>query len=220
MSINLKSSPRRAFTIFEVMLALTLLVVLVGGLFGVLQACMESAAELQSRQQQNQSINGFIELFRRTVRNLPVEASMEGGQFEEGSGQFLQKIYFRNAPRAFAWGEDSLFLGETILSARPQVGGLFSLGVYRSTESEQKLRSSEADDKLRWLFLIKDLREIKWRFFDPRSGVWQEEWRDASSRPTLIEMNLTLAGETNAITSVFWVPTLNPSLNQAGNTAP
>lgn len=218
MSINPDASSRKAgFTLWEVMLALTLMAILTGGMFTLMQTSLEAAHELQIQERHSQSFTGFIELLRRTLRNLPATASIEGGMFQETAGVYRPKVIFREAPQAFSWGENSLFLGETILSSQPQLGGLFTLGLYRATDTENRFQTDNPEARQRWLPLLKDLRKIQWRFYDARAGLWQEEWRDLNARPALLELNLLLPGESTISRTVFWLPPLARSNQNQGD---
>jgi hypothetical protein len=197
----------RAFTLFEVMLALGILVLLTGSIFAILQASLAAVEEIQKQQQRGRTYFGLTELCRKTFRTLPASATVEGGVYEE-DGKYYSRVIIRQSPKAFAWGEDTRYLGESILSARPQLGGLYSFGLLRQTEADaQQFALKETP---RWLLLARDIREVRWRFYDPRTTQWQEEWKDPSLHPGLVELSLTLAGETQPIRSVFWLPPLAP----------
>jgi prepilin-type N-terminal cleavage/methylation domain-containing protein len=202
MSISHKH--HAGFTLLEVLVALALFSLLSGALMLTVRNCLSGAAGLQQMQEREQTMAGFTELCSHTFRTLPATASLEGGIFQV-DGKFIPQVILRQAPQAFSWGDDSQFQGESILSARAQTGGLFSLGLARVPTKNDTFGS---EPEVRWLLLIKDIKEIKWRFYDPRQTRWLDEWRDGSTRPSLIELNLLMPGEKIPLRRVFWLPAL------------
>ncbi|MBI4024411.1 MAG: prepilin-type N-terminal cleavage/methylation domain-containing protein [Verrucomicrobia bacterium] len=195
------------FTLLEVMLAVALLALLAGGLFAIVSGTMASAAELHQRQNRQQQVEGLVALCQRTFRTLPSSASLQGGVREE-SGVYLPEVILRQAPAAFSWGDPSVALPTAVLRARPQVGGLFGLGLLREHDSSGVESSSESERPVRWLMLLSDIRKLEWRFYDSRTATWMEEWNDHALRPSLVELTLTLAGELSPVRFIFWLPPL------------
>lgn len=199
---------RGGFTLLEVILALGVMALLTGAMFTLVQGAMQATAELHHRQNRMQEVNGLVELCGRAFRNLPGEAVFEATMREE-EGVYVQELLFLEAPRAFSWGGSSQGLGMTLLSARPQLGGLLNLSLlWENTETDEAASPLNMDEASRWLVLIADLHKVQWRFYDPRSSTWMDEWKDSAARPSLVELTLNLAGETEPIRSVFWVPAL------------
>ena len=57
-----------------------------------------------------------------------------------------------------------------------------------------------------WLRLLPDLRDVKWRFYDPSREDWVEEWPEGNERPPLAELTLEMLGEETPHKFVFWLP--------------
>jgi Prokaryotic N-terminal methylation motif len=201
-----------AFTLIEVVLALSILVLLAGALFSTVKVTMETTAVLQQTQQFRQKIFGFFTLVEETFRALPASALLVWGTREE-QGLGLPEIILREAPGALAWGERRLFSGEIALVTRAEANRTITLGLERR---EVELSTGQMKPNPPWLPLLTQLKKVQWRFFDSRNGNWQEFWNDGATHPTLIELSLEFEGETERWSHVFWLP----PLQTAGGTAP
>lgn len=194
------------FTLLEMVLAMVLLALLSGALFKLVQASFEATASLQQNQTEDENIYAFIDLCRNTFSTLPARASIHTA-VDQSDGNALPQLIIDNAP-AFSWGDNEYVNGTTILSARPQSDGFFSL-----SETHQAASTTANQNPLLnqdWLPLLTGLRQISWRFFDSRSQTWQDDWSDTGFHPAVIQVNIVPSSSTstNAITANFWLPPL------------
>ena len=203
MSISRRSGA--GFTLLEVAVAMSILVLIAGTIFLVLRGTIEEASVLQQEQSRQQQVDGFIELCRRTFRMLPSQATIEG-RVRQDSGKNLTEIIIRKAPESLAWGKVEDYNAISVIGLRPQIGGLFSLGLLRVTDPKDPgvdpVTESKPED---WLTLIADVVRADWRYYNAKSDLWLDEQPAGSGRPGAIEMSLTLAGEEEPLVIVFWV---------------
>lgn len=199
-----------AFTLLEVIIAMTVFSIIAGALFGVVQASIRAADELETTQRESRRISAFVELCRKTLATLPPQASFRGFWVED-SDPAVQEIEFRNAPSIFSWGGTALNYGSTTLGIRAQEDGRFSLAISRSdfappeetgfiTETDTALEPDELGRY--WLVLVPDLEWVQWRFFDSRINDWLDLWQ-SRTRPRLVELQFLLPGDTIPIRAVF-----------------
>ena len=203
----MKLRPRRAvlgFTMIEMVVVLVIFVLLAGGIYTVVNAAIGASAVLSEENLRAQRLNAFVSLLRRTFHNLPATAQIAGGVRQDGSG--VPEIVLRDAPGVFAWGTGGPAAGTVLLSAVPRLGGgvQFSLLALPSSLGEQERRDAARDGK--WLRLLPDLREARWRFYDESQQDWREDWLDGMGRPPLVELTFRRLGEEIPRTYVFWLP--------------
>lgn len=201
-----------AFTLLEVIISMAVFSIVAGGLFGVVQASLRAADELETTQREARRTAAFIELCRKTLATLPPQATLRGDWAEDANPP-VQELEFRNAPLIFSWGGTALNYGFTTIGIRAQEDGKFSLAISRSdfappdeaatgmpTQSDSTL---EPDEQGRyWLVLVPDLEWVQWRFFDSHINDWADMWQ-STSRPQLIELEFLLPGDTVPVRSVF-----------------
>jgi hypothetical protein len=196
---------RYGFSLLEVTVALAVLMLVAGSIYGVLRGTLGLTAALEEERTRQEQIDGLIELCRKTFRMLPAEASLEGRVRRE-DGKLLPELIIRNAPETLAWDRVTDMEAISALGLRPQLGGLFSLGLLRTTKPEdinvEPVKLAKDGD---WLTLVSDLEKAQWRYFDSRSGLWLDDLPAGSLRPNAIELSLWFPGEQEPLRAVFWV---------------
>ncbi len=203
-----RHSSTKGFTLFEVMVAIMLLVLLVGGMFAVIHASMQAAATLSEAQGRGRETSALMELLRKTFRTLPAPSSVET-RVRTLDGDSYGEIVFHGAPNAFSWGDVSTSLDEAVLTVKPQAGGRLSLVLARASPRDQLSGVAQTStDEGRSVVLVADLKEVSWRFYDQRTGAWQLDWKNREIRPLLVELTLVPAGDSKPVKAVFWIPPL------------
>lgn len=220
---------RRAtgFTLLEVVMALSLLALLSGMVFGVMRVSMSTAFETRKMQLENDEISRFIMLCRHTFMNLPSTAILTLEITETGT-PVQQELTISGVPEAFAFGSNPMSYKDSILGMRPDLEAteasetgerLYYIGLSRedlipndptqtnSIASTNGEGLAAPDDQGRfWMPLLADVTSVTWRFYKEAEDLWEEEW-DSTDLPQLVEMNLTLQGRTLPLRSVFALPT-------------
>lgn len=217
----------RAFTLLEVVIALTMLAMFSGTLFTLIRGSVKAATEIQQLQKDNDQVNRFIALSRQAFQNLPVTAILTLTVTEKNTPT-LQELTISGAPEAFPFGISPISYKETILGLRPDLAAteasesgqrVYYLGVSREDIVPEDVNRSAGvtrsvgdgvaapDDQGRfWMPLLPAVTSLTWRFYKEDEDTWEEEW-DSTEFPPLIEMNLLLADRTQPIRVVFSLPT-------------
>lgn len=219
--------PFRAFTLLEVVIALTMLAMFSGTLFALIRGSVKAAAEIQQVQKDNDQVNRFIAICRQAFQNLPVTAILTL-TVTETSTPSLQELTISGAPEVFPFGISPISYKETILGLRPDVAAteasesgqrVYYLGVSREDIVPEEVNQGAGvtrstgdgvaapDDQGRyWMPLLPAVTSLTWRFYKEEEDTWEEEW-DSTQFPPLIEMNLLLSDRTQPIRVVFSLPT-------------
>lgn len=208
----------RGFTMIEMVVVLVIFVLLAGGIYTVVNSAIGASAVLSEENLRSQRLNAFVSLLRRTFHNLPATAQITGGVRGDGSG--VPEIVLRDAPGVFAWGSGGPAAGTVMLSAVPRLGGgvQFSLLSLPSSLGEQERREAVRDGK--WLRLLPDLREARWRFYDESQQDWRDDWPEGMGRPPLVELTFKALGEETPRTYVFWLPPVKEQQTAPAQPAP
>ena len=228
--------PRGGFTLLEIVMALTLLALLSGMVFGIVRIAMRTAMDTRAMQMENDEVSRFIMLCRHTFQNLPSTAILTLKITETGT-PVQQELTISGVPETFAFGVNPMSYKDTILGLRPDLVAteasetgerLYSIGLSREdlipTDPNQSSGIASTtgeglatpDDQGRyWMPLLANVTSLNWRFLK-EEDVWEEEW-DSTNLPLLVEMNLLLKERTTPIRVVYAVPTTkltaaNPAL--------
>ncbi|CAN5913948.1 hypothetical protein BH11VER1_BH11VER1_25620 [soil metagenome] len=216
----------RAFTLLEVVIALTMLAMFSGTLFTLIRGSVKAATEIQQLQKDNDQVNRFIAICRQAFQNLPITAILTLTVTEKNT-PMLQELTISGAPEAFPFGISPISYKETILGIRPDLAAteasesglrVYYLGVSREDIVPEEVNRSAGvtrsvgdgvaapDDQGRyWMPLLPAVTSLTWRFYKEEEDTWEEEW-DSTQFPPLIEMNLLLADRTQPIRVVFALP--------------
>lgn len=204
---NRRSLPDRAFTIIEVMTAVALISLLVGGLLAIVQAGMVATTELNSAQKRSQEFMGLHALLTETFRNMNSDVVLESRETTE-DGAKVQQLVMGHATGTLDYGLDELNSPDIVLTTREQPNGLRTVTLYYLDSEVNEDKKYDLSKAVKALDLVPDIKLITWRFYQQQANQWFDGWRSGGPRPDLIEMNIT-AGEDLEETPrrfVFWVP--------------
>jgi prepilin-type N-terminal cleavage/methylation domain-containing protein len=217
-----------AFTLIEIVIAMTILGMITGTLFALIQGSVRGAAEIERIQRENDSINRFLDLCRRTFTTMPSTATLTLTLLDPNSPTTSgQEITISGAPHSFGFGFNPLSYKDTILGLRPdpnavtdQNGALLN---YLCLSREDLIPQTDAngmalrqettglsapDEQGRyWMPLLPEVVSVKWRFYKEADQTWLEEWDD-SNWPDLIDIQLVMKDRILPIRMVYSVPTI------------
>ncbi len=216
------SRTRAAFTLVEMVVALTILSLISGTVLAIVMQAGDTAADIRYADRKDEEISRFIELLERTVETLPVDASIEMiPESESVSGYAEMKI--ENAVGAFLFGEDVGSAGEltiALLSAE-NFGGEASTYVLALSRDSFSPDDADGDGMVfgvgddefmwadtegrYWLPLVDDIRAAGWRYWNEESQEWLTEWAE-ENLPPLMELVIEDSHRPGALRTVFEIP--------------
>lgn len=203
----------RAFTLLEMLVALSAFVLLMGGIFTIANSTMELGNDLAVAQDRSRIRLNFIEFLRRSFRTLPGEAELRLAVQARG-GTYLPNLNIVNGGSSFTPGAALPPDTSVDLFAEERPGGYLRVGIrLLDSNQTQALRSGQPVRYARnqeVLPLLDNVSRFEWRIYDGASNRWENTWKEAR-RPLFAEMTLRLDDgfETRA---VFWIP---PVVRQA-----
>lgn len=202
--------------LIEVMVALGVLVILVSGIFMVVQTSLKTVLLIDTRASREDEVTNITDILRSNFRNLPSRTRLVAVPVTKGEvPEFL--FVLRNAPGFLAWrsapeSEDMIVL----LSLRRDTSdGRWRICLKRFEPASnfpqdefaaKRVLNAAAD--IPWLELVADFQELSVRFFDGKAKKWEERWENPQLRPALIELTMLYehAKDTRSATSSFWIP--------------
>jgi prepilin-type N-terminal cleavage/methylation domain-containing protein len=94
---------RRGMTLIEVVLALIILSLMAGAIYGIVSGSVESAASLALIQSEDRRVETFLDRTRLALAHLPAGATLELKILE--SEPLRQELTLRGVGEAYAWGD-------------------------------------------------------------------------------------------------------------------
>lgn len=224
----------RGFTLFEIVIALAILGMLTGTVFGIMWKVGDASEEIRRYDQRDEQISRFLGLLRRTIESLPSTGKIKLTPPEETASGYYE-LAITQAPTAFHFGEDTPGDGTTVIGLRLQTAAprdealtegsdtppLFEVAISRDdfapsdTDGDGMVFGEGGDDAFLqadeegryWLPVLDNVTELTWRFWDKENREWTDLWQDKNLLPELLEMSLDDPYHPAPIRVVFEVPT-------------
>ncbi|TDU72926.1 hypothetical protein EI77_01392 [Prosthecobacter fusiformis] len=211
----------------EVVIALTILGMITGTLFSIIQGSVRAASQVEQLQRENDSINRFLDICRKAFTTLPSTATLTLTALDPNNPTSSgQELTISGSTHCFSFGINPISYEDTILGLRPDPNGATDanglLLQYLSLSRDDLIPQSDSGMALRqetsglsapdeqgryWMPLLPDVVQLKWRFYKEDDDTWLEEWDD-SEWPALIEVQLVMKDRTTPIRMVYSVPTI------------
>jgi len=200
----------KGFTLLEMMITLAIFVLLCAAIFGIVSGVLKGSAGLvdnQNRQDQVVALNAYL---KNKLADLPAQSFLLSYRRGTGDGLKLNGIVF---------GGNG---GSIAIDATPQPNGLYLLrrGILPMTGSMPAGGGAavvlppgllqDEDATLDWVPLIHDVKSIEWKFQQPTSTLWEEQWSNTANKPNIVEFTIQLAGDLQPTTMDFWIPPIAP----------
>jgi len=203
------SSFRAGFTLLEIIIALSVFLIIIAGVFAIAKGAMELSADLTSTQERAMTRQNFIEFLRSSFRRIPGDAELMLA-VENQRGTYVPTLTVFNGGDAFSPGPSLPPDTSVEMFAQEIPGGNMRVGL-RLFDSQQtnsmrlggaKRRSPSKDDVV--LPLITNVQRFEWKFLDSVSGKWENNWK-TPVRPLFAELVLMLDDGIQT-RNVFWIP--------------
>jgi prepilin-type N-terminal cleavage/methylation domain-containing protein len=216
-----------AFTLLEVVIALTILALISTSLFAIIRGSVKGSVEIVKLQQENDQVNRWVELCRATFLALPAPAALTLKSLDPNNPTgSQQELSITGMPTCFSVGLQPVSYAETVIALRPDTrqptgesgAARYSLCLSRSdilpVDEEGQIRVAadpargivpDEEDRY-WMPLLGGVSSIKWRFWKEDADEWLEEWED-TDKPDLVEMQLLMDGHATPLRMVYALPT-------------
>lgn len=212
MSISRKNTPRRlrragGFTLIEVILAISIFVLMAGGIYLAVSTSVRASAELANAQMDARKLSAFVRFLREGFSNLPIEAEFVLRTRDQGHRGRSVELLIPRAAGAFETGALESFGSGVVLAALPDGKGKSRFSLMRFSD---KLSEKDRDrflEEAEWLPVLDDVELVRWRFWDPNLNQYVETWQSGRQRPELIELTIQVMGDPELV-CLFRLPKL------------
>lgn len=196
-----------AFTLIEMVVALSIFVLLIGGIFAIANGTLELSNDLTYAQERALMRQNLIEFLRKSFRTLPGDASLELRVQNVGS-TYLPALSVYNGGTSFSPGPAIAPDASIEVYTEERPGGYLRIGL-RGLDADQTLSARQnravKADKTAELPLLDNVSRFEWRFYEPRSNQWVNFWKEQQGRPLFAELLLALDDGLES-RAVFWIP--------------
>ena len=190
-----------AFTLIEVMLAVFITGLVALGIFRFVHANLQAVSVSIEQSSRDVSMRSLMKILQDQLNALPAKEPGallgEAHQFNNLPSDEIQWVCSAG-PGLFtiqALGDYNV----TLRLKPTKVVGVFDLGLRRMLAD-----GSNKDEN--WWPLMKEMKALEIRFFDPRINAWLEKWTDLSARPTLVRIRLWRVDDDQPYEQVLSLP--------------
>lgn len=228
---GLRSRRTSAFTLFEVIIAMSIFSLLAGTVFAIVWKAADSAAQIREFDTRDEQVSRFLGLMRRTIESLPQDGTIQMAPPEETGGEFYE-MTISGAATAFHFGELPSPTGDTIIGLRPMPedidrgelsdveATLYQVAISREDfgikdadgdgmvfQAGDEDAFLEVDEEGRyWMPLLDFVTGMGWRFWDEEQRDWLDLWEDDTRMPKMLELSLSDPYRPAPIRVVFDLP--------------
>lgn len=214
--------PRAGFTLLEVVLAMTLLVMLMGMVFSTSKSSLGLAHRVVETQNEEMARMAFFDLLGRRFNSLPGNAIVDL-HFSQGAGsQVLSDLTMQNVPFAFSWsGTDKVAKAVRISTVKRGDGYLDIVLRYYENEilddgsgNDSQGNPIEKNPKpFAEVVMLEQIAFFEWRVLDGRTMEYQYDWDQRGRLPLQFELKAAFGAHGEEIRHVFWItPKQNPEV--------
>ena len=211
-------SCRSGFTLLEVVIALLLLAMIVGMVFGIARTSLMLGKSIVTTQNAEMEQQAFFDLLSQRFSSLPGNTRFDLKAQDSGS-RYLSDLTLQNVPMSFTWGGQERIAKAVQLSTVKKRSGFLDI-VLRYYENEiledskATFGSSVLDKKpFAEIVLLEDVAYFEWRVLESRTMEWQYDWDIQGRLPLQLELTMAIGAKGGELRHVFWIPSkLNPEV--------
>lgn len=199
---------RNGFTLLELVIAMGILAMLVGMIFGSATANLQLSNDVVRKQNEESAKNAFFTLLANRFGTLPGNTRMEL-TWKDAGNHYLSDLTLQNVPLAFTWGGTEKVAKAVQISTVARRDNYLDI-VLRYYENEiledsDNLNVDEAAEPFAEVVLLEDVRTFEWRVLDGRTMEWQEDWDLVGRLPLQMELTIAFGAQGRFIRQIFWI---------------
>jgi hypothetical protein len=207
-----------AFTLLELVIAMGVLTIIVGMVFGIARTSLALGNTIVETQNEEMKHQAFFDLLGQRFSSLPGNTRLDLA-VEDSGAQYLSDLTLQNVPLSFTWGGGERTAKAVRLSTVKRRSGYLDIVMaYHENEvlegSESTFGGTAADtEPFAEIVLLSDVAYFEWRALDGLSLEWRYDWDVQGRLPLQLELVMAIGAKGEEIRRVFWLPPKqNPEL--------
>jgi prepilin-type N-terminal cleavage/methylation domain-containing protein len=199
---------RGGFTLLELVIAMLVLALLSGMIFGSVYYNLALGNSVVQTQAEESEKNAFFELMARQFAALPGNTRMELLSKDSGT-HYTSDLTLQNVPMTFSWAGAEKVAKAVQLSTVLRRDGYLDI-VLRYYEEEilkdsDNVQSNTKVEPFAEVVLLEDVRTFEWRVLDGRTMEWQYDWDLVGRLPLQVELTIAFGSQGAPMRQIFWI---------------
>ncbi len=201
---------RSGFTLLEIVIAVGLMSIIVGMVFGIARTSLALGNSIVQTQNEEMEHQAFFDLLSQRFSALPGNTRFDL-KVEDSGAHCISDLTLQNVPLSFTWGGQDRIAKAVQLSTVKRRSGYLDI-VLRYYENEilegsaPPLNGSKDNKPFAEIVLMEDVAYFEWRVLDGLSMQWQYEWDIQGRLPLQLELTMAIGAKGEEIRQIFWLP--------------
>lgn len=194
------------FTLLEVIVALGLITLVIGGVYGVAEGSIKLSASMNKARVVEVRVSNFASQWRDYLENVPPTIRLSCG-LERGARGAAGNLLIEGGQAPFVW-TPALKLADAVEFAVVRSEGKKALSlVVRHLKRLEKPTAMDSYATLAELPILEGLKEFKTQFYEPVEERWFSSWdpKKHPQPPLFMRMQFTLMEDPREHDLTFWI---------------
>lgn len=194
------------FTLLEVIAALALISLIIGGVYGVADGALRLSTSMNKARMAEMRVTNFVNQWRDYLENVPPTIQLSSG-LEKVSRGAAGTLLIEGGQVPFAW-TSSVRLADAVEFATVKAEDRKSLMlVVRHLKLLEKPTALDNYETLAELPLLRGLKEFKTQFYDPIEKRWYSSWnpKKQPKPPLFMRLHFAFKDDPREHEFTFWI---------------
>lgn len=201
-----KRGLRHGFTLLEVILAMALVGLLLGGVYGVANATLQLGKSMSDSRVAETRITNFLNQWRDYLETMPPGIQLTAGVEKVARGA-SGNLFILGGHMPFTW-DRRLKLADAVEFGLVRSKGAKDLSlVVRHLKRPAKARTPDEFETIAELSILEGLRQMQWQFYEPEEKRWYTSW-DPKKRPQpplFMKLRFAFSADPREHEYTFWI---------------
>jgi prepilin-type N-terminal cleavage/methylation domain-containing protein len=206
MCIRPTARSKAAFTLLEVVLAMALIGLILGGVYGVANGTMQLGKSMSEARVAETRITNFVNQWRDYLETMPPGIQLTAGAEKVARGS-SGNLFILGGHMPFVW-DRRLKLADAVEFGLVRSAGAKDLSlVVRHLKKPLQARSPDQLDTLAELPILDGLKQMQWQFYEPVEKKWFTSWDPAKrpQPPLFMKLRFSFTADPREHEYTFWI---------------
>jgi prepilin-type N-terminal cleavage/methylation domain-containing protein len=206
MCIRPTAQSKAAFTLLEVVLAMALIGLILGGVYGVANGTMQLGKSMSEARVAETRITNFVNQWRDYLETMPPGIQLTAGAEKVARGS-SGNLFILGGHMPFVW-DRRLKLADAVEFGLVRNPGAKDLDlVVRHLKKPLQARTPDQLDTLAELPILEGLKQMQWQFYEPVEKKWFTSWDPAkrSQPPLFMKLRFSFTADPREHEYTFWI---------------
>ncbi len=197
------------FTLLELVMAMLLLMMLVGMVFGIARTSLTLGNAVVDKQSDEMARQALFEFLGRRFSTLPGNAVLDLKVTDNGSRR-LSELTFQSVPMSFTWGGTEQVAKAVKLVTVPRRNGYIDIVLQYFQDEILPTTGTQAslvqEAPFAEIVLVENVAYFEWRLLDGSSLQWSDDWQQVGHLPLQLELKAAFGTDSEEMRQIFWIP--------------